>query len=123
MKARILPPEEWKTLEDPTVAPFLRYVAPHDVDVIVVEDGSEQIASLVSARITHMEGLWIKPERRNGYAFRPLWRQAMALAAVRGEKYVLGGAADGDAVMPGLIKRIHGQLLPMRHYAIPVTGY
>ena len=123
MKARILPPDEWKTLEDPTAAPFLRFVAPHNVDVIVVEDGKEQIASIISARITHMEGLWIKPERRNGYAFRPLWRQAMALAAVRGERWVIGGAADGDQLMPELIRRIKGERQPLSYYAIPVTGY
>lgn len=121
MKARILRPEEWEEINTPDLPELLKYCNPDDVAVVVVEKDGRIVASVMVLKVTHFEGLWIKPEERgNAGVFRALIRQAYALPWTRGEQWALGGAADGDDGMDTLCSKLGGVELPMRFYAIPV---
>lgn len=98
--------------------PLVPFVDPRNMAVVVVE-GDEGIAATVSTlRVTHLEGLWIKPEfRGNAGVMRALLRQAWALAQVRDEKWVIGGAAHGDPVMKAYGERL-GRKMEMDLYAM-----
>ena len=123
MMARILSPEEWSKIEDLELSQLLRSCAPENAAVIVVEDDGEIIGAMGVLQITHLEGVWVKPERRKGVVLRPLLRMAMALARARGESFMFGGAANGDDRMDGLIRRLDGHPMPLRFYAMPVKEY
>jgi ribosomal protein S18 acetylase RimI-like enzyme len=125
MKTRILRPDEWgKVPLDGDMPSLLPFVAPQNIAIIVVEDDAGEIVGMLSAlRVTHLEGLWVKPEYRGRMVAWDLYRQAMALAGVRDESWVVGGAADGDDTMDGLIRRCGGNPLPLRFYSMPVGGH
>ena len=121
MRTRILKPEEWQRLEQTAPSPTLPYVAPENVAVVATEDDSGDIVGhLPVLRVTHLEGLWVKPERRNGVVLRPLLRQALAFAQVRGESFVLAGIAEDNEQMDGLIRRVGGRPLAAKFYVIGV---
>jgi hypothetical protein len=121
MRTRILPPEEWDRLRVAELPALLPYVAPQNIAVIVVEtDDGEIVGCLAALQVTHLEGVWVKPERRRGVVLRGLLRQAMALARVRRESWVLGGATAGDEQMDDLIRRLGGAPLPVSFYTMPV---
>ena len=122
MKTRILGPEEWSRVERETPMPLVPYTHPRNMAVCVVE-GDDGIAATVSTlRVTHLEGLWVKPEYRgNPGVMRALLRQAWALAQVRDEQWMLGGAEHGNCEMQGFGERI-GKKIPMDLYAINFGG-
>lgn len=122
MKARILSPEEWDRLSAEGLGRLLMYVNPENIAIVAVEDESGEIVACVSAlRVTHFEGLWIKPEHRgNAGVFRSLIRQAYAVPQARGEKWALGDA--GDEKMRSVCTRLGGQVLGRQFYALPVGG-
>lgn len=123
MRTRFLPPEEWHRVKGLEVSALLPHVAPHNIALIVVEDDAgEIIGSLACLQVTHLEGVWVKPERRNGVVVRALLRQAYELAKCRAEEFVIGGAADGDGAMDGYIGRLGGAALPLKFYALSVKG-
>lgn len=124
MNARILAPEEWGRLEVEGSPGTLPFVEPSNIAVVVVEDDGGRIRAAVQVlQVTHFEGLWIHPEDRgNAGVFRALIRQAYALPQVRGERWAIGAAANGDGRMDRLCSRLGGQPLPMHLYAIPVGG-
>jgi len=124
MKTRILRPDEWGRVPINEMPSLLPFVAPQNIAIIVVEDDAGEIIGMLSAlRVTHLEGLWVKPEYRGRMVAWDLYRQAMALAGVRDESWVVGGAADGDETMDGLIRRCGGNPLPLRFYSMPVGGH
>jgi hypothetical protein len=86
--------------------------------VVVVEDEAGQIVGSVQvAQVTHFEGLWIKPEvRGNPGVMRALIRQAAAIPRVRGESWVIGGAAEGT--MQGFNERLGGKRMAQDFYAL-----
>jgi hypothetical protein len=124
MRARILKPDEWGRLPEKSNVPaLLPYVEPSNAAMVVVEKGSDEIAACVSVlRVSHFEGLWIRPEDRgNAGVFRALIRQAYALPQVRGERWILGAADLSDDRMDVLCRRLGGCPLPVEFYAMPVS--
>ena len=120
MRTRILPPEEWQRLDGLDIGKVLKYVSPENIAVIVVESDEGEILGHMSVlTTTYIEGTWIKPGHPT--VLRPLLRQAMALAEVRNEGWVFGGAENSDEHMATLIRRIGGQPIPVQFYSIP-TG-
>jgi len=109
-------------VERETPMPLMPYTQPSNMTVCVVE-GDEGIAATVSTlRVTHLEGLWVKPEfRGNAGVMRALLRQAFALAQVRGEDWVFGGAAHDDPAMREYGARL-GRKVDMDLYAIRFGG-
>jgi hypothetical protein len=121
LRTRILPPEEWDRLKETELPPLLPYISPDNAAMVVVEDGDKVVASLAVLRATHLEGLWIDPERRgNAGVARALLRQATELVRVRGEQWALGGCADDR--MRRLIGKLGGVQVPMELYALWVGG-
>jgi ribosomal protein S18 acetylase RimI-like enzyme len=125
VRTRILRPEEWGQIpllkEMPSLLPF---VAPHNITIMVVENDAGEIVGLLHAlRVTHLEGLWVKPEYRGRLVAWELYKQALALANARDESWVVGGAADGDERMDDLIRRCSGTPLPLKFYSMPVGGH
>ena len=124
MRTRILQPEEWHRIPTPDLPLLLPYVAPQNIAVIVAEDDKGEIIGCLSAmRVTHLEGIWVKPEHRGGMVAWALYRQAVALADVRHEEWVFGGAAEDDERMEDLIQRCGGSQLPLKFYSMPVGGH
>jgi hypothetical protein len=129
MNARILNADEWGKVEGTPISALLPYVDPSDVAVVVVEDGDRIVARWCVFRVTHLEGIWIDPEYRgNAGVIRPLLRQAFAVPRVRGERWAFSGADDSpesglDKKVDRLLRRIGGERMPVRFYAIPIpTG-
>lgn len=123
MRTRILRPEEWSTVDVPDLPPLFPYVAPQNIAVIAAENGDGKNLGYLSAlRVTHLEGLWVRPEARGGRVAFELLRQGLALAKARQESWVIGGAANGDARMDDLIRRSSGVPLALRFYTIPAGG-
>jgi ribosomal protein S18 acetylase RimI-like enzyme len=116
MRTRILDYEAWDRLKlEAEANPLCEYATPENMDVVAVEDEAGKIiASLGVIRMTHLEGLWVAPKyRKNPGVMRALLRQAFTLAQTRGEKWVLGGAANDE--MRGYGSRL-GKRLPMDFY-------
>jgi hypothetical protein len=125
MKARILGFEEWDRLQPETSPenPLIPGTSPHNMAVVVVEDDGKIIGSLSVLRASHFEGLWVAPKYRgNAGIMRSLIRQGTALARVRGESWVFGGAADYR--MRDFITRLGGIKVPMDLYimGLEVSG-
>ena len=120
MMARLLEPGEWGRVEGSGLSTLLPFVAPQNIAIVGVEDRGDLAASVAALQVTHFEGLWIDPKHRgNAGVFRSLIRQAYAIPRARGEKWALGGAADGDSKMAGVCSRL-GRELPLKFYALPV---
>ena len=124
MKTRILRPDEWGRVPTHEMPSLLPFTAPQNIAIIVTENEAGEIVGVLSAlRVTHLEGLWVKPEYRGRMVAWELYTQALALANVRDETWVVGGAADGDETMDNLIRRCNGTPLPLRFYSMPVGGH
>lgn len=124
MRTRILWPDEWPRINVPELPPLFPYVAPQNIAVIVAEDEAGEIIGVLSAlRVTHLEGIWVKPGLRGGGVAHALFQQALDVARTRDETWVLGGAADADEAMDGYIRRLGGFPLPVRFYPMPVGGH
>ncbi|MEK9723023.1 MAG: GNAT family N-acetyltransferase [Rhodospirillaceae bacterium] len=123
MKVRILRQDEWGQAPTEEMPALLPYVAPQNLAIIVAEsDEGKVIGCLSTLRVMHLEGLWVHPEHRGGMVAYSLYRQALALAGIYDEAWVLGGAADGDGRMDDLIRRCGGCALPLKFYVMPVKG-
>ena len=122
MKARVLSPEEWQRINAPGMPELLAYTEPQNIAVVVVEDDAGKIVASGSAlQITHFEGLWSAPEERgNAGVFRALIREAYSLPRGREERWVFGGAEDGNDQMGALCERLGGKPLPVKFYVMPV---
>jgi len=119
MKARILEPHEWQRLE--SGGELIKHCDPQNIQVVVVEKDGQIVASVCLLRITHFEGLWIKPEERgNPGIFRALIRKAYGIPRGRGETWAFGGAEYGDDKMGAICNRLGGNWLPVSFYALPV---
>jgi len=122
VRTRILGPEEWSRVERETPMPLMPFTHPRNMAVCVVEGDGGIAATVSTLRVTHLEGLWVKPEfRGNAGVMRALLRQAWATAQLRDERWMFGGAEHGDAVMQDLNERI-GHKIPMDLYAISFGG-
>lgn len=120
MIARILRPDEWKRLEPTQLPPLLPFLSPESAAIVVVEHGEKIVASMAVLQATHFEGAWIDPAHRNAGVTRALLRLASALARVRGEQWVFGGAADGR--MEGIMGRLNAIPVRMDLYAMWIGG-
>ena len=122
MRTRILRPEEWQRLDGQDLSALLPYCEPQNISVVVVEDDAGEILAHVAVlRVTHFEGLWIKPEERgNAGVFRALIRGAYSAPRTWGERWALGGARNGDSLMQTLCYRLGGRSLPVEFFALPV---
>jgi len=121
MNVRILKPEEWVRLKGSEIPDLMPFVAPQNVAVIVAEDEhGEIIGTVMALQVTHLEGFWIDPKHRGGIIPRALLRQAYAMARMRGECWMLGGAADDDERMDDIMLRLKGRALPVKFYTLPV---
>lgn len=124
MKTRILRPEEWHRINVPELPALFPFVDPQNIAVVIAEDDSGEIVGCISTlRVTHLEGIWVKPELRGGMVAMSLLRQALAIARMRNESWVMGGAAETDPVMDGYIRRLGGIPLPVKFYPMPVGGH
>lgn len=122
MKARFLRAEEFGLLNTPGLPQITPHIPERDASVVVVEDDSgEVVACMTVAKITHLESVWIEPSRRGSQGIvRELLRHAFALPDIRGEKWVIGGAAHGDPEMRSYLERLGGQPIDAAFYALPV---
>ena len=122
MNARFLEPDEWGRVRAPGLDDLLLHAEPQNIAIVVVEDDAKEIvASVAVLKVTHFEGLWIKPsERGNAGVFRALIRQAYALPKLRHESFVLATPGSGDVRMESICARLGGKRLPQRLYALPV---
>jgi len=118
-QARVLPPEEWDRLEKAQIPDLWRYTRPEDCEAIVVEDDGAIVASMLVLRITHLEGLWIAPERRGDVGVtRKLLRATVEAASRWAWYWAIAGAADDR--MRGILGRVGGRKLEMDSYMIPL---
>lgn len=117
MRTRILAPDEWDRLEGTELPPLLPYISPDNAAMVVVEDEGKVVASLAVLRASHLEGLWISPDKRgNAGVARALLRQAAELVRIRGEQWALGGCSDDR--MRRLIGKLGGVQVPVELYAL-----
>ena len=127
MKARILRHEEWGRLDGQGLSSLLPFVEPQNIAVVVVEDTAGEIVACLSAiQVTHLEGTWVAPKYRgNAGVMRALLRQAFAVPEVRGEHWAFGSVmADGEpGLVDGFLRRLGGQQMPVRLYALPLGGH
>jgi hypothetical protein len=123
LRARILRSEEWERIKAPSVPEMLRYVDPRNLAIVVVEDEGEVVASVCVLRMSHFEGLWIRPDKRgNAGVFRALIRQAYAVPRAYHEQFAIGGAENGDDRMDDICSRLGGEKLDVDFYVMPVGG-
>jgi len=123
MRTRILKPEDWGSVDAPDLPLLLPFVAPQNIAIIAAENAAgERVGYLSALRVTHLEGLWVRPGQRGGRVAFELFRQGLALALARDETWVIGGAANGDSRMDDLIRRVNGVPLALRFYTIPAGG-
>ena len=122
MNARFLDPDEWGRAHAPGLDDLLLIAEPQNIAIVVVEDDAKEIiASVAVLKVTHFEGLWIKPsERGNAGVFRALIRQAYALPKLQNESFVLATPDVDDVRMASICARLGGKRLPQRMYALPV---
>jgi len=121
MTARLLNPDEWQRVAGEGIAALLPYTEPQNIAIVAVEEDGEIVASVAVLRVSHFEGLWIKPEYRgNAGVFRALIRKAYEVPRSRGEQWVVGAAEHGDARMHKLCGRLGGRQLPVEMFAMPV---
>lgn len=120
MITRILPADEWHKLDASGLPALLRHLRPADCQVVAVEDEGRIVGTLGVLKMTHYEGVWVAPDKRNGYILGRLLSGAGQLVREMGESAVLGAAQDDDVVMDELIRRRGGVPLPIRVYAMPV---
>ena len=121
MKARILPMSEWEKLAPSELPVLLQHIRPEDVDVAVVEDEGEVVASLAAIKAMHFEGLWIHSEHRTPGVARALVTAALdAVEAKSSSGWVIGGAADDR--MRSLLTRLGGVKLEMDSYVLSLSG-
>lgn len=115
MSARILPREEWHRLES-EVSDLFRTLNPEDVRVVVVEDGDEIVGHLGVARVVHLEGWWVAPEKaRNPGITRALLRAAAEQAEDWAPNWVL--ATVNDEQLCALMERL-GTFIPVHTYML-----
>ena len=121
MKARVLSPEEWSTLDVsgmPQIGPTLR---DDDVQIVAVEDEGRVVATMAVLRVTHFESLWIDPAYRgNAGVARRLLKRAIEAAKKWTDSWVWG--ASDTAHMSDIIKRCSGNAVPVESFIIPIGG-
>ena len=119
MMARILPREEWHRLEVCDLPVLLQHVDPQNVSVVAVEENGELIATLSVLTVTHLEGLWIKPDRRGSpEVVRKLLKKAIEEASKAPDHWVMAQSASPK--MDDLIERSGGVEMPVKTFILSV---
>lgn len=119
MMARVLPPSEWfRFSDDAGLPPIFSSVFPRDVEVVVVEDGDAIVARMLVMRLTHLEGVWIKPGFEN--SANRLLRHTVQSARKWNDRWVVAGANDNT--MRDIMERMGGKRLPGDYYALGLGG-
>jgi len=121
MRTRILPPEEWESLEGTELETVYPTLNPQTAKVIVVEDGAVLVGCWALLPMLHAECIWIHPDyRKRATSPAPhLWRAMQDTARAMGAPSVVTGALTDDVA--ALIQRVGGVELPGRHFVIGVT--
>ena len=119
MKARVLPKEEWGRANLP---PGLEAIMPQEVTMVAVEEDGQVVARVAVMRMTYLEAIWIDPEHRNAGVASALLRELSKASRKYGDRWVLGGVAEGDHVMQSIMDRIGAREIPAQFYAVGVGG-
>lgn len=118
MTVRILPPDEWRRIPGPHLPELLPFVRPQDMDIVVVEEDGEVVASLGVMKATHFEGLWVDPKHRNAGVCRALIRKATELT--EGRDWAFG--AVGSDHMKDVLNRLGGADTQLALYVLPLEA-
>lgn len=117
---RTLPKNEWHRL--PGDQTLLGLLPEHDIRVTVAEVDGEIVSHLFVMRVTHLEGLMIKPEfKGNPRLAMGIFEQAQKEAREFGTDWAWG--ASDTSLMSHIITRVGGKELPVKSYAIPIGGH
>ena len=119
LTTRVLPPDEWQRLPEADLPALLAYVAPEDVQVMVVEDRGQIVGCWAVLRMTHVEGLWIAPEYRGhvGVARRLLTATVRA-ARAWAHGWVMTGATTPQITT--MLMKMGAVRIPMETYVMPI---
>jgi len=119
--SRVLPVEEWPRLAQTPLASVWALLKPEDTQVLVVEQAGAIIGVWLAVRLVHAEGVWIAPAHRGSVGVVRRLLSGMRAAAARwGVGVVWTGAAEGDAMVEGLITRLGGTVVPFTSYRLPM---
>jgi hypothetical protein len=116
--ARVLPPNEWQKIRGTELPAVIDDAPTDDVEVIVVEDDAgELVAGVSRVRITHLEGLWVRPDYRgNAGVWRRLIQVALKTPSRWNDSWVMAGSASDQ--MRRLLNRLGGVTVPMDTYLL-----
>jgi len=120
MISRTLPMDEWAKIERTDLAGLMRYANADDIRVAVVEDGGKIVGHCVVVKITHLEGLWMDQEHKNGGVTSALLKQVVKTSRELANETVIAGAADGDEQMYSLLVRLGASRLPLSFFALGI---
>lgn len=120
MKARVLPPEEWVRITMRELQPPLwPSMNPDDVEIVVVEDDGEIVATMSLLRVVHMESVWIDPRwRGNAGVVRRLLGATIGPIKQWARSWFVANAAD-DSVRD-ILRRLGGIELPIDTYMMHI---
>lgn len=117
MRTRVLSANEWGRLEQAAGMPPLRpYLKPEETQAIVLERGDKILATLVLAKVPHLEGFWVHPDHRGGKAWIQSWDEVKALGRSLGYSWAIAGAHDDR--MRVLLWKLGAAKIAMDSFAI-----
>jgi hypothetical protein len=118
MMARVLPQSEWSRVSGGDLPEIMKRVLPRDMEVIVIEDGDSIVAHMLVMRLTHLEGVWIKP----GYehSANRLLRHTVQSARKWNDRWVVAGA--NDDTMRDIMSRMGGRKIEAEFYSLGLGG-
>ena len=117
MIARILPPEEYGKLDVTGMVCIAPACRPEDVQIIVIEEDGQIVATMGTYRVTHFEGLWIDPKHRgNAGVARRLMKAGISAAKKWTDQWVWG--ASGTDHMDDIMKRMGGVKMPVETFVL-----
>jgi len=117
VRTRVLPREEWGRLDTTKHPEFWSYVRPEDIEIVVVEDGQDLIASAAVMRSVCIEGLWIEERFRGNAGIARRLGRAVLNSARRWSDFWAFGAV-GTEHMHDIMRRLGGKQLPVSVYML-----
>lgn len=121
MTDRILPQSEWNKLDGREIARAIPYMRPHDVQIIVVEDGPKIVGAWAVLRVVQLEGVWIDPDyRKRGSVARRLLNRTLEVARSLAPHWAFTGAETPE-VADLLTKHLGAVKYPADQYLIPLS--
>lgn len=122
MTSRILPRDEWHRLnETPLSEHAISLMDAKGLQIVVVEDGSQIVACWAVLPVLHLEGAWIRPDRRKSPSIaRRLMAAVGSVLKPIGANWVLTGAQDEPTRQ--LLQHFGAAKVPMDTYMISMKG-